>query len=89
MRVPRRVNLREADVGFAGADQLQVGDRAAGDLRGRGHARHFLAEDVPEAAAERVIDAAGAAGRDRQLLRLLGIGGEAQAHGRGREAADQ
>ena len=68
------VDLGEGDVGVAGADQLQVVERAAGHLGGRRDARNLLAEDGAEAAGERIVDAAGAAGGDGELLGLLGLG---------------
>ena len=63
------VGHREADVGLAAADQLEVVDRAAGDLGRRLHAGHVLRQHRGDAAAHRVIDAAGAAGGDRDVLR--------------------
>ena len=71
--IPGGVHLAEGDVGLARADQLQVGHRAAGDLRGGGDAGKLLAQDVAEAAAQRIVDAARAAGGDRHLL-ALGLG---------------
>ena len=84
--VPGRVHLGEANVGLAGADELQVGDRAAGDLGRRRDARNLLAEDVAEAAAERIVDAAGAAGGDRKLLGLLSLSPRRADHKSGAEA---
>ena len=46
------------------ADQLEIVDRAAGDARRRRHARHVFRQHVRHAAAERIVDAAGAAGGD-------------------------
>ena len=73
-RVDRRIGLGQGDVGLAGADQLQVGDRAAGDLCGRLHAGYILRQHRGHATAEREIDAARAAGGDGQVLRLRGAG---------------
>src|SRR5512134_3390913 len=74
VRVQRGVRHGERDVGLAGADELQVGDRAAGHLRSGLHAGHVLRERRGHAAAERVVHAAGAAGGDRQVLRLCRYG---------------
>jgi hypothetical protein len=63
------VGHREADVGLAAADQLEVVDRTAGDF-GRGlHARHVLGQHRRDAAAHRVVDPARATGGDGQVLR--------------------
>jgi hypothetical protein len=67
--VPRRVHHREAERRLAAADERDVVHRSAGDLRRHLHARHGLREHVSHGAAERVPDAAGAAGADRQGLR--------------------
>ena len=85
-RIPGRVDLGEAQVGLARPDQLQVGDRAARHLRGRRDARQLLADDVAEAAAERIVDAAGAAGGDRKLLGLLSLNPGRADHESGAEA---
>ena len=72
------VDLREADVGPAGGDELQVVDGGARDLGGRGGVRQFPAEQIGETAAERIVHAPRAAGPDDQLARVLraGRGGE-------------
>ena len=73
--IERRVRHGERDVGLAGADELQVGDRAAGHFRGGLHAGDILRQHGGHAAAERVVHAAGAAGGDGKVLRL-GRGGK-------------
>ena len=82
-RVEGGVGHGEADLALAGADQLEVVDRAAGDLGGRLHAGQVLRQHVGDGAAERVIDAAGAAGADRDGL-LLRLGRAARQNGRRR-----
>src|SRR6185369_10479763 len=72
VRVLAGVRHREGDVRLAAADELQVVDRAAGDLGGRLHAGDVLRQHRGDAAAHRVVDAAGAAGRDRDVLRRRG-----------------
>ena len=68
------VDLGEGDVGIARADQLHVVDRAAGDLGGGRDAGNLLGDDGAETAGQRIVDAAGAAGGDRELLGLLRLG---------------
>ena len=65
-RVGERVGERERDVRLAVANQLEVVDRGRRDFRRRPDARQVLVEDLGEPAAVRVVDAAGAAGRDRE-----------------------
>ena len=65
------VGHREADLGLAGVDELQVVDGAAGHLGGGRQAGDVFRQDVGHAAAHRVVDAAGAAGRDRDPGGLL------------------
>ena len=72
VRIERRVRHGHAQIGLAGADELQVGHRAAGHL-GRGlHARNVSGEHGRHAAAQRVVHATGSAGGDRKVLRLPG-----------------
>ena len=68
--IPRGVDLREGDVGAAGADELQVGNRAAGHFRRCRRVRDVLADDAREPAAERIVHAARATRGDRELLGL-------------------
>ena len=69
-RVERGVGHGEADLALAGTDQLEIVDRPAGDFRRRLIARQVLRQDVGEPAAERIVDAAGAAGADGDGLLL-------------------
>jgi hypothetical protein len=76
-RIDRCVHHHHGDLALLGADQLEIVDGAAGDARGGGKARHVLGQHVGHAAPERVIDAASAAGGDRDgglLLRQRGAG---------------
>ena len=41
-RIERGVDHHQRDLALLGADQLEIVDRAAGDARGRLHARHVL-----------------------------------------------
>ena len=75
--IDRGVDLGEGDVGIARADQLHVVERAAGHLGGRSDAGNLLGDDGAEAARQRIVDAAGAAGGNRELFGLLSIGGRA------------
>ena len=70
-RIERGIDHHQRDFALLRADQLEIVDRAAGHARGRRIARHILRQHVRHAAAERIVDAAGAAGRDRDrgLLR--------------------
>ena len=63
-RVNRGVDHHHGDFALLGADQLEIVDRAAGDAGGGGEARHVLGQHVGHAAAERIVDAAGAASGD-------------------------
>ena len=65
-RVGQRVGERERDVGLAVANQLEVVDRGRGDFRRRPDAGQALVQDLREAAAVRIVHAAGAARRDRE-----------------------
>ena len=65
-RVIGRVDLRQRHLGLLRADELHVVDRTAGHARGR-RVAEILGQHVPHAAAERVVDAAGAAGRDHDV----------------------
>ena len=68
-----RVRHGESDVGLAGRNQLEVIDRTARHLGRRLHARNVFRQEIGEPAAERVVHAAGAAGRDRQAVFFLGM----------------
>ena len=70
-RIDRGVDHHHRELGLLGADQLEIVDRAAGDAGGRGSARHVFGQHVRHAAAERIVDAAGAAGRDADVELLL------------------
>ena len=70
-RVNRRVHLGDGHAHPVGAEELHVGDRAAGDLDRGAHAGNAPAEHVRHGAAERVVDAAGGAGSDGELLAAL------------------
>src|ERR1051325_5092767 len=85
-RVERGVGHREGDVGLAGADELQVGDRAAGHFGGGLHAVDVLGKHRGHATAERAVHAAGSAGGDGQVLRLRR---PRDRHGQQRNTASQ
>ena len=72
-RVVERVGEDEREVGAPVRDELQVVDGPRGDLRGGLDALEVVADDLGHPAPVRVVDAAGAAGGDRQPL------GEARA----------
>ncbi len=84
--VERGVDHGEGDLRLARADQLQVIDRAARHFGARLHAGQGLRQDVRQAAAERVVDAAGAPGRDRDVA-LLRVGGRRNCRSHQRDAA--
>src|SRR6516162_4622390 len=71
-RVERGVDHHERDLALLRADQFEIVDRAAGHARGRLHPGHVFGEHVRHAAAERVVDPAGAAGRDGDIEPLIG-----------------
>jgi hypothetical protein len=83
--VERRVGHRQADVGLAAADELEVVDRAAGHLGGGLHAGHVLGEHRGHAAAHRVVHAARAAGGDGDVLRR----GRQRQRGQADEGAEE
>ena len=62
-RVGQRVAERERDLAAPGLQQIQVLDRGLGRLHRRLDAGHRLADGVGERDAERIVDAAGAAGQ--------------------------
>ena len=72
-------------------DEAHVLHRRAGDFRGRGEAVDVVVDDLGQAAAHRVVDAAGASGGDRKLLlcedrrrkRDKGSGRKGLEHGHG------
>ena len=72
--IQRRVSHRKPDIRLAAADQLQVVDRTAGDFGGGLHTRNVLGKHVGDAAAHGVINAAGATGADRNVLRMAPAG---------------
>jgi hypothetical protein len=82
----------QRDFALLRADQFEIVDRAAGHARGRLHPRHVFGQHVRHAAAERIVDPAGAAGRDGDIEPLIGplaegrTGHRRRAH---RERADQ
>ena len=49
---------------------MHVGDRSGRRFSSDRPARHLLAEDVRHGAAQRIVNAAGGAGGDRELLDL-------------------
>src|SRR5450755_4531189 len=61
--VGQRIAERESDLATTGLQQVQVLDRRLGRLRRRLDAGHFLADDVGERDAERIVDAARSAGQ--------------------------
>ncbi len=69
-RIQAGIDHGHRQVGLARADQLQVGDRPARHLGGGLHPGHEFRQHRSHAAAEGVIDAAGAAGRYGNILRL-------------------
>ena len=71
-RIERGIGHRERHLALTRRDQFEIVDRSAGDLRGGLHVRQVLRQHVGHGAAERIIDAAGAAGADRHRL-LLGV----------------
>ena len=82
-RVDRAVGERERDVGVAVRDEQQVVDRSRGRL-GRGRrVGQLVAQQIGEPAAVDLVDAAGAAGGDRQAVaparRVVGRAAEAEA----------
>ena len=65
-RVDRGVAERERDVALAVGDQQQVVDRRRRGLGRRRRVGQLVGQDLGEAAAVDLVDAAGAAGGDRQ-----------------------
>jgi len=88
VRVPAGVRHRERDVGLALVDQQQVGHRAVGGAGGRIEIRHVLGQHVSHAAAHRVVDAGGGAGRDENVDLLRDCAGRA-ARARRQSEQDQ
>src|SRR5215831_3404152 len=66
-RIERGVNHHERDFALLRTDQFEIVDRAAGHARGRLHPGHVFGQHIRHAAAERVIDPAGTAGRDGDI----------------------
>jgi hypothetical protein len=69
-RVGRGVREGEGDLRLAVPNELEVVDRRCRRLRGRADARHVIADDLRKAAAVGVVDTAGVAGGDRQILNI-------------------
>jgi hypothetical protein len=59
--IKRSVNHREGDFAVAGIDQLEIVDRSRRSLQPWPESRQRLRQNVGETAAERIVDAAGAA----------------------------
>jgi hypothetical protein len=71
-RVLAGIGHGHGEVRLAGADELQVGDRAAGHLRRCLHAVDVLRQHGRHAAAQWVVHPARAAGADGDVLCLRG-----------------
>ena len=63
--VDGRVDLREAMSALPEPISFMLSTEPPVTSRRRRHARHFLGDDAAEAAGQRIVDAAGAAGCDR------------------------
>ena len=76
-----RIAERQRDFALAALQQVEVLDRRLGRLHLGARTRNLFTVDLAERHAERVVDAAGAAGQD--VDELVGLGGRRNQRGGG------